>query len=148
MNGQLDWGLIILLSLPVVVFLLPLIWWGLWGRSRAEAGSVADTKAKRHPEPAHPPVTRVQAVAESPDDLKRIEGIGPKIASVLNAAGIMTFAQLAATGVDELERIVREGGVRLAFPESWSEQAALAAEGRWEELGVLQESLKGGRRAS
>lgn len=148
MNDQLDWGLIVLLFLPAVVFLLPLIWWALWGKSRAEAESEVEATSEGRPEPAHPPVTRVKEAAPSPDDLKRIEGIGPKIESVLNAAGILTFAQLAATDVEELERVVKEGGVRLAFPESWSEQAALAAAGEWEELEVLQEDLTAGRKAS
>lgn len=153
MNDQLDWGLIVLLFLPAVVFLLPLIWWALWGKSRAEAKPEVEATSEAHPEPAqpepaHPPVTRVEEAAPSPDDLKRIEGIGPKIESVLNAAGILTFAQLAATDVEELERVVKEGGVRLAFPESWSEQAALAAAGEWEELEALQEDLTAGRKAS
>jgi predicted flap endonuclease-1-like 5' DNA nuclease len=109
----------------------------------------AEATSEAHPEPAHPPVSRVEAAAPTPDDLEHIEGIGPKIASVLNEAGIVTFAQLAATDVEELERIVKEeGGVRLAFPESWSEQAALAADGKWEELDALQEGLTGGRKAS
>jgi large subunit ribosomal protein L20 len=36
------------------------------------------------------------------DDLKIIEGIGPKIAELFIAAGIGTFAKLAATNVDKL----------------------------------------------
>lgn len=146
MNGQSDWGLIVLLFLPVVVFLLPLIWWALWGRSKAESRSAA--MPEHRAEPAHPPVTRVEETAVIPDDLTRIEGIGPKISSVLNAAGIVTFVQLAATEIEDLERIVAEGGVRLAFPEAWSEQAALAAEGEWEKLEALQSELKGGRRGA
>lgn len=146
MNSQTDWGLIILLFLPVVVFLLPLIWWALWGRSKAE--STPDAAPEHHAEPPHPPVARIEEATIPPDDLTRIEGIGPKISSVLNAAGIVTFAQLAAAEFEDLERIVEEGGVRLAFPESWSEQAALAAEGEWEELEALQKDLKGGRRGA
>ncbi len=83
-----------------------------------------------------------------PDDLKRIEGIGPKIAELLNEAGITTFAQLAATDVETLRQILVKAGRRfaLASPETWPEQAALAARGEWEALAQLQDSLKGGRR--
>lgn len=82
-----------------------------------------------------------------PDDLKLIEGIGPKINGVLNEAGITTFEQVANTSVEDLTRIVKvEGGVRIAFPESWPEQAALAAKGEWEALERLQDQLQGGRR--
>ena len=80
------------------------------------------------------------------DDLKRIDGIGPKIASVFKTAGIHTFAQLAETDTSRLEEILRESGIRISNPETWPEQAALAAKGDWEGLKELQEHLKGGRR--
>lgn len=86
-------------------------------------------------------------IALEPDDLKKIEGIGPKIAGILNAAGIATFAQLASTDVATLEKIVREdAGIRIAHPETWPEQAQLAADGRFDELEALQDALSGGRR--
>lgn len=81
-----------------------------------------------------------------PDDLKIVEGIGPKIEGILHNAGIQTFAQLAAANVSQLEQIVREdAGIRIAFPDTWPEQARLAAAGNWEALEKLQEELKGGR---
>lgn len=81
-----------------------------------------------------------------PDDLKRIEGIGPRISDLLQAAGITTFAQLAATDVSRLDQIVREAGITLADPVTWPEQASLAAAGEWDALEALQDELKGGRR--
>jgi len=81
------------------------------------------------------------------DDLEAIEGIGPKIAAVLKAAGIATFADLAATNTDRLNEILQqESNLRLADPTTWSEQAALAAAGKWDEFKALTEQLKGGRR--
>lgn len=82
-----------------------------------------------------------------PDDLKRIEGIGPKIASLLRDAGIATFAQLAAADVERLREILAAANLRIADPTTWPEQAALAAAGDWERLAYLQGELKGGRRA-
>jgi predicted flap endonuclease-1-like 5' DNA nuclease len=85
----------------------------------------------------------------APDDLKRIEGIGPKISSVLNAAGITTFAQLADTDVDRLRQILEEADprlLRLADPTTWPDQASLAAAGQWDALDALRKDLKGGRR--
>jgi predicted flap endonuclease-1-like 5' DNA nuclease len=81
-----------------------------------------------------------------PDDLKRIEGIGPKISGVLQEAGITTFAQLAGADVGRLRQILREAGVRVANPTTWPEQAGLAAVGQWDGLEALQATLKGGRR--
>ena len=80
------------------------------------------------------------------DDLEQIEGIGPKIASILKAAEITTFAQLAATEVTHLSDILQGANLRLADPATWPEQANLAAEGKWDELKALQDSLKGGQR--
>ena len=82
-----------------------------------------------------------------PDDLKVIEGIGPKIERLLNDAGILTFAQLARTSVERLRAILQEAGprFRLADPTTWPRQAGMAAEGRWDELKDYQDALQGGR---
>jgi len=93
-----------------------------------------------------PPAPVVEAAPPVPDDLKLIEGIGPKIAGVLAAAGITTFAQLAATDVSRLKQILAQAGLAaLADPATWPQQAALAAAGKLDELKVLQGQLKGGR---
>jgi len=89
----------------------------------------------------------LEAVPQEPDDLKRVEGIGPKFSQVLNQAGITTFAQLAETGVERLKQVIQEAGLRLADPSTWPEQARLAAAGDWDGLEALQSELKGGRRA-
>lgn len=83
-----------------------------------------------------------------PDDLEIIEGIGPKIAGMLKNRGIITFAQVAATSVPDLQRIMLEENLRIADPTTWPEQSRLAAEGRWDELKTLQEGLKGGKRVA
>lgn len=83
----------------------------------------------------------------TPDDLTKIEGIGPKISSVFQAAGITTFAKLAATEASALQKILDEANIRLGNPETWPEQAALAAKGDWAALETLQDDLQGGRRA-
>lgn len=94
-----------------------------------------------------------EAVAEpevvEPDDLTAIEGIGPKIDGILKAAGIQTFAQLAQADVAHLDAILEGAGSRykLAVPDTWPQQAALAARGEWDALEALQDSLSGGRRA-
>lgn len=82
------------------------------------------------------------------EDLEVIEGIGPKIAGVLRAAGITTLAQLAAADVERLKAILHEGEVRIGDPTTWPEQAALAASGKWDEFEQLTAQLKGGRRSA
>ncbi|MCK5375982.1 MAG: hypothetical protein KAJ97_02805 [Acidobacteria bacterium] len=81
------------------------------------------------------------------DDLKRIEGIGPKIEKLLNNDEIHTWAELSEVPVDRLKSILRRAGEHYRFhePTSWPDQAKLAAEGRWKELDDFQDVLLGGR---
>lgn len=80
------------------------------------------------------------------DDLTKIEGIGPKIATALNHAGIFTYAHLANATEEQLRAAIEKAGMRLApsIP-TWAKQAKLAAEGKWDELKVYQDKLVGGR---
>ena len=81
------------------------------------------------------------------DDLKAIEGIGPKIEGLLHDAGITTWAGLADASVERLESILAAAGKRyqLADPGTWPRQAAMAAAGNWDALDAYQDELKGGR---
>lgn len=81
------------------------------------------------------------------DDLKLVEGIGPKIEELMHAAGITTWAELAAAPIEKLEEILDEAGPRFRIhdPATWGKQAAMADAGQWEELETYQDELKGGR---
>jgi predicted flap endonuclease-1-like 5' DNA nuclease len=85
--------------------------------------------------------------AAEPDDLTRIEGIGPKIQELIYAARIFTFVALSRTSVERLKEILDGGGERFQMhdPKTWPEQAQLAADGQWEKLDELQDLLRGGR---
>ena len=82
------------------------------------------------------------------DDLTAVEGIGPKISELLQADGIVTFAQLAAAKVNKLEDILKAAGSRYAManPGTWAEQAALLASGDYAGFEKLAEELDGGVR--
>lgn len=84
-----------------------------------------------------------------PDDLTKIEGIGPKINELLQASAIMTFKQLADASVDTVKEIlVAKGGTyKTKDPGTWGQQAQLAADGKWDELKELQDRLDGGKEA-
>jgi len=82
------------------------------------------------------------------DDLTKVEGIGPKLKSIFNEAGIITFGDLAAKSADELKEILlTAGGNRYARfdPTTWPAQSKMAAEGKWEELKKWQDELDGGK---
>ena len=91
----------------------------------------------------------VEEVTVTPDDLKKIEGIGPKISELLQNGGIKTFAQLADAKVEKLKEILEAAGSRYKMhdPTTWPQQSALAAKGNWDELKVLQDELQGGKKA-
>jgi len=80
------------------------------------------------------------------DDLKAMEGIGPKIADLLSKEGINTWKELSKTAVNDLQKILDKAGKRyqLADPATWPKQAALADEGRFDELSDYQDMLQGG----
>jgi predicted flap endonuclease-1-like 5' DNA nuclease len=82
------------------------------------------------------------------DDLKIVEGIGPKIEQLLFNAGIHTYSELAAAPVSRLKEILSEAGSRYAMhdPGTWSAQSLLAANGEWENLKAYQEFLDAGKR--
>jgi predicted flap endonuclease-1-like 5' DNA nuclease len=82
------------------------------------------------------------------DDLKKIEGIGPKIQELLNNDGIWSFSQLSKATVNRLKKILDNAGsrYRMHTPETWPEQAKMAAEGKWKELKIWQDNHKGGRK--
>jgi large subunit ribosomal protein L21 len=103
------------------------------GEVKADAEALAKARASR---------------AAKADNLEKIEGIGPKIAKLLNADGIMTFAQLAEAPLEQLKAILSNAGPRFAIhdPSTWSEQASLAAKGEWDKFKALTDALQGGRR--
>ncbi len=81
------------------------------------------------------------------DDLTKVEGVGPKIAELLNNAGITTFAQLASADDETVQQVLVDAGPRFNVHDAttWNEQAALARDGKWDELQALQDRLKGGK---
>gem|GEM_PF-1838314 len=80
------------------------------------------------------------------DDLERIEGIGPRIASALRSAGVRSFRRLADADVPTLQAALEAAGLRFApsLP-TWSRQARFLADG--DEVGFIKltESLVSGR---
>jgi F-type H+-transporting ATPase subunit gamma len=80
------------------------------------------------------------------DDLTKLEGIGPKIAAALKAAGYNTFLKIAEANETELRVTLERAGIKFVpAAATWPHQAALAARGAWNELKQLQDSLVGGR---
>lgn len=81
------------------------------------------------------------------NDLKLVEGVGPKIEELLKASNIITWGDIASADVQTLKTVLNKGGDRFQMhdPSSWADQAALAVEGKWSELEEYQDLLIGGR---
>ncbi|WP_419212878.1 50S ribosomal protein L21 [Maribacter sp. X9] len=103
-------------------------------KEESKAASVEESVASK---------PKAKKAAAKGDDLKKIEGIGPKIAETLNDAGITTFAELAKTDSSKIDEIIAD--VRgNHVTDTWPKQAQLAADGKWDELQKWQDELDGG----
>src|SRR5690606_25371827 len=93
------------------------------GRAKASAPKTEAPKAEAKTEET----PAVEAV-DTTDDLTKIEGIGPKSAEALQAAGIHTFADLAAKTAEEVKSLLEaaEGNFKMLDPTTWAQQAQLA----------------------
>ena len=110
----------------------------------APAPATAENKAA-----ATTPAAAAEATTAK-DDLKKIEGVGPKIEQLFNEAGITTYAALAATSADKMKEILTAAGSRFAGhdPGTWGQQAQMAADGKWDDLKKWQDELDGGKPAN
>lgn len=119
---------------------------------RIELNDCKKSKVAASPAPAvvTVPVANIAAVPVATvfaDDLKIVEGIGPKIEGLLNGEGIITFAQLASMAPERIKEILHAAGPRFQIhdPSTWPQQSALARDGKWEELKKWQDELNKGR---
>lgn len=121
-------------------------WEGLIAYQQELDGAVGLETDGKTPSKVEKMSMRILGFSTDPEDLKIIEGIGPKIEKLLKADGIKTWQGLADAEVSRIQAVLDRAGdsFRLANPETWPEQAALAAAGRWGELSDLQDRLQGG----
>jgi predicted flap endonuclease-1-like 5' DNA nuclease len=157
MLGRLVW-----LGWAATILSIELLVLWLWLRRRS--GTITSPEVWEHPEILLPEIETTASERAAPakssepgssklspdgaaERLERIEGIGPKVASLLNEAGIHTFAQLAETEVGRLNKLLQDNRLNFINPSTWPAQARLAAGGRWQDLEALQNELKGGRRS-
>jgi len=77
------------------------------------------------------------------DNLRLIEGVGPKLETILLKNGIITFNDLATTKVATLRTILEKAGPRYNMhnPTTWAKQARFAAKGKMTELKKYQATL-------
>ena len=81
------------------------------------------------------------------DNLQIVEGIGPKMESILKENGVNTHAELGNNSTSDIQAILNKYGdkYKIIDPETWSQQASLAASKDWVGLIDLQKRLDTGR---
>lgn len=115
-----------------------------------EEGSSAQTTATQTPSAETKEDVPAAATEITQDDLKRIEGIGPKIEGILLENGIKTFTELSNANVAFIQTLLESAGPRFRKldPTTWVEQAVLAAKGDWSQLQKWQDEQKAGKAAT
>ncbi len=113
----------------------------------------SDAKATKKAAPKKETVAKKPAAkkaapkkASGADDLTKIEGVGPKAAEALAAAGLASFADVAKSTEAKIQKILDESEGRFGMmkPATWPKQAKLAADGKWDELKKWQDEMDGG----
>jgi predicted flap endonuclease-1-like 5' DNA nuclease len=114
-----------------------------------QSADVAEARNATVPEETQVAEVASRETSQAPagDDLKVVEGIGPKIEAILKEAGIYTFRDLANTSLERLYQVLHAANLRMADPGTWAEQARLAADGNWDYLKALQDRTNAGRRS-
>ena len=81
------------------------------------------------------------------NDLKIVEGIGPKIEGLFHNHDVKTWKALSECSIEKCQEVLNSGGdrYRMHKPTTWAKQAGLASEGKWKELLKWQDKLDGGK---
>ena len=93
------------------------------------------------------PVTNTaEPVDYSTNDLTLVEGIGKKVAQLLNENSIVTFKDLSVADTENLKLILKKNRLQMMNSSTWAEQAQLIVGGKLDALKQLQLKVKGGKK--
>jgi predicted flap endonuclease-1-like 5' DNA nuclease len=103
----------------------------------------AETKLAQFPEVDTAAALRAGFVLRDKTDLEVIEGVGPKICALLHESGYPTLEALSKATIHDLYKILHDASPNYKFvkPDTWAQQAQLAAQNKWYELKGLQDYL-------
>jgi len=105
--------------------------------------SVGTNRTIRTVKPAEPTANDAYDIYFTSNNLQVIEGVGPKIEKILAAGGYTTLAAVADASYDDLKKLLSNAGPRYRIhdPKSWSRQAQLATQRKWNDLIDYQKFL-------
>jgi predicted flap endonuclease-1-like 5' DNA nuclease len=118
-------------ALPgAMVFVLAVILFWLLLRPPQAAAPAPVAERGGPPRPSAAMARAALGGADGPDDLLRIKGLGPKLATALQEAGIRSYAQIAAWTPDEAAAMDEKFGARgRVLRDGWVAQARALALG-------------------
>ncbi len=116
-------------------------------KSKESTSVIAATNAPKEKAKTKPKA-KAKAKTGKGDDLKKIEGVGPKIEQLLNADGVNTYKDVIGSGAEKIKEILMKAGpqYKVHDPSTWGEQSKLAMEEKWDQLHEMQAQLKGGKK--
>lgn len=117
------------------------------GAGSGFAGNSNDTETDKSPPTKSPPTKSIYSGVKD-DNFQIIEGIGPKMESILKENGVNNFSSLAEKSPTDLRAILNKYGdkYKIIDPATWAQQAGYAAESEFEGLIDLQKKLDGGKK--
>lgn len=113
----------------VVFMLAAILFWLLLRSSRPEPDEPAPERSGP-PRPSAAMARAALGAGDEADDLRRIKGLGPKLATALQDAGIRSYAQIAAWTPEEAAAMDEKFGARgRVLRDDWVAQARALALG-------------------
>jgi len=109
--------------------------------SKTEAPKATKSEAKKTVAPKAATAKNVTGKSVKADDLKVLEGIGPKLEQLLNEAGFTSYELVAKAEIADLQKVLDAAGSRYKMhnPTSWPLQARFARDGKFEALKSWQQ---------
>ncbi len=101
---------------------------------KPSASAAAKPEAAPVEAPAPMPAPAAAEPAGEADDFARLYGPDATAIAALNAAGIVTYRQLAGASIDSLKEILSNAGQSSLDPSTWPQQGRFAAGGKWKIL--------------
>ena len=122
---------------------------GLESTGKSDTPSTSTLAAKTTPTQSFDAAAAKTALGKrvKKDDLKIVEGIGPKIEGLFHKFDIKTWKALSEISTDKCQEVLNSGGdrYRIHDPASWPMQAKMAHKGQWKELAKWQDDHKAGK---
>ncbi len=113
------------------------------------ASGIASNTGSSEQKAATPPTSSKKSIYAGikSDNLQIVEGIGPKMESVLKENGVNTHTELANQTPDSLRAILSKYGdkYKIIDPTTWAQQASYASKNDWDGMIDLQKKLDAGK---